>query len=134
MSDDLAPCSFTGCFRLDGLVGLQLVFHPAQTQSSAHILESLNTDSAHIWAFHRYCRIGGCRFFLTSHPWLFLFFTLVFWGYCGHKRKTAAPGHIMPVLTEDGVKLESFSTEELLKDIRAQKRETAQKSSQAKED
>lgn len=60
-------------------------------------------------------------FFLTSHPWLFLLFTLAFWGYCGHKRKTAAPEHIMPVLTEDGVKLESFSAEELLKNIRGQK-------------
>jgi hypothetical protein len=59
-------------------------------------------------------------FFLTSHPWIFLFFTLAFWGYCGHKRKTTAPEHIMPVLTENGVKLEAVSTEELLKDIRAQ--------------
>ncbi|MGQ0526714.1 MAG: hypothetical protein ACT4OY_01580 [Alphaproteobacteria bacterium] len=60
-------------------------------------------------------------FFLTSHPWPFLIFTLVSWGYCGHKRKTAVPGHIMPVLTEDGVKLEAISTEELLEDIRSQK-------------
>ncbi len=73
-------------------------------------------------------------FFLTSHPWLFLFFTLVFWGYCGHKKKAVAPGHIMPVLTEDGVKLEPFSTEELLKDIRGPKREVAQNNSQAQED
>lgn len=40
----------------------------------------------------------------------------------------------MPILTEDGVKLESFSTEELLKDIRAQKREIAHNSCQDNKD
>lgn len=78
--------------------------------------------------------VAIAAFFLTAHPWLFMFFTLVFWGYCGHRRKVAAPGHIMPVLTEDGVTLEAVSTEELLKDIRAQKRETAQNNNQAQED
>ncbi len=73
-------------------------------------------------------------FFLTSHPWPFLIFTLVFWGYCGHKRKTAAPGHIMPVLTEDGVRLETVSTKELLKDIRTQKQGVPQNNSHGQED
>lgn len=74
-------------------------------------------------------------FFLTSHPWLFLFFTLAFWVYCGHKRNTALPGFVMPVLTEDGIKLEEVSAEEFLKDIRSQKRESSpNNNSQTQED
>lgn len=74
-------------------------------------------------------------FFLTYHPWLFLFFTLAFWVYCGHKRNTAPPGFVMPVLTEDGIKLEEVSAEEFLKDIRSHKRESSpNNNSQAQED
>lgn len=36
-------------------------------------------------------------FFLTTHPWYFLLFTLVFWGYCGHKYK-----HMSPSMTTAG--------------------------------
>lgn len=67
-------------------------------------------------------------FFLTSHPWFFLGFTLILWGYGGYKRKATAQGYIItPVLTEDGVVMEALSTEELLKDICAFRHEASQK-------
>ena len=66
-------------------------------------------------------------FFLTSHPWFFLGFTLILWGYGGRKKKAAAPGYIItPVMTEDGVVMEALSTEELLKDIRAYRQEVSE--------
>ena len=73
-------------------------------------------------------------FALTGHPWLFLLFTVIWWAYNGHKRKSSHQGYIMPVLTEDGVKLETISTEKLLEDIRAQKQETTRNNNQIREE
>lgn len=61
-------------------------------------------------------------FFITDHPWMFLIFTLCWWIYCGHKRNTESSKLLMPVLTEDGIEMEMFTTEELVKDIDLAKR------------
>ncbi|MBK6896185.1 MAG: hypothetical protein IPH06_06310 [Alphaproteobacteria bacterium] len=75
-------------------------------------------------------------FFLTSHPWFFLGFTLILWGFGGRKKKASAPDCIiMPVLSEEGVVMEAVSTDELLKDIRAFRHDSSQKKKNgAKED
>lgn len=69
-------------------------------------------------------------FFLTSHPWLFLVSTIVFWGYCGHKRNTAIQSHTIPSLSDKEVGIEPFSDEELLADIRKHKQEISQNKDQ----
>lgn len=58
-------------------------------------------------------------FTLTPYFLLFLIFTIVWFGYSGHKNKSRMQKHLMPTLTKDGISMEEFSTEEILEDIRS---------------
>jgi magnesium-transporting ATPase (P-type) len=63
-------------------------------------------------------------FFITNHPWFFLIFSVVLLLFSAHKMKKQETAHIMPVLTEDGIEFETFTTEELRNDIRKWKAES----------
>ena len=76
-----------------------------------------------VFAFHQ-----------NIHPWWFLLFSIGWWIYGSKLHKPKDDLFLMQTLTEDGIRMENFSKEEILDDIRAWNNESSQNKNNDTED
>ncbi|OFW87506.1 MAG: hypothetical protein A3J37_07285 [Alphaproteobacteria bacterium RIFCSPHIGHO2_12_FULL_45_9] len=57
-------------------------------------------------------------FTMTSSPWWFVAFSIIWWMIGSKLHKPSQTGILMPTLSEDGITMEAFTPDELIQDIR----------------